>query len=123
MVRNRVAVGLLILAFLGAGFYSLATSQAIGNVAAYPNPFNPDKYTLTIKPTTTATFDGTISFIVYDFNQKQVYAGGSVTNSTITWSGHDDSGIRVAPGLYFIKLIQTFTNGAVGVKYIKLLVH
>jgi len=123
MNRWKIVSSILIAFLISFGFYSYGKSKAVGKVIAYPNPFHPGRHTLTIKPAQSATFNGTVSYIVYNYNEEVVYNGASVTNSVITWSGHDNSGVRVSPGLYFIKLKQTYTDSSVGLKFVKVLVQ
>jgi len=123
MNRWKIVSSVLIAFLLSFGFYSYAKTRAVGKVIAYPNPFHPGRQTLTIKPANSATFNGTVRYKVYDFNEKTVYNGSSSTNSVVTWSGHDNSGARVSPGLYYIKLTQTYPDTSIGVKFIKVLVQ
>ncbi|MCP4545978.1 MAG: T9SS type A sorting domain-containing protein, partial [bacterium] len=71
----------------------------------FPNPFN---------PTTTITFDmpksGKVDLAIYDVTGRRV---ATLVNGTvdagqheIMWQGKDDSGNRVASGLYFSRLIS-----------------
>ncbi|MES0488589.1 MAG: hypothetical protein ABUK01_01260 [Leptospirales bacterium] len=123
MNQRKIISSILIAFLISFGYYSYGKSKAIGKVIAYPNPFHPGKHTLTIKPANSATFSGTVRFKVYDFNENLAYSGSSVTNSVIKWSGHNNSGTRVSPGLYFIQLTQTYPDSSIGVKYVKVLVQ
>lgn len=90
---------------------------------AYPNPFNPATQTLTIKPKASPTFAGSVDYTVYDYNQREVYRGSTSAGTTITWSGYDKYGSRVAPGLYFIKLIHIKADQTTSVSIIKVIIH
>lgn len=90
-------------------------------IMAYPNPFNPETETLTIKPSDSTIFSGNVEYTIYNYNQRPVYSG-SVSNSAIYWSGHKGNGNRVPPGLYIVKIIQTQNDYSTGVGYVKVLV-
>jgi len=94
----------------------------LGKIIAYPNPFSPETDVLTIKPESSSTFNGSVEFKVYNFNEKEVFAG-QAANSQIIWNGHTADGKRLLPGLYFIKIIQTRSDLATGSKIIKIIVQ
>ena len=87
-----------------------------GNLKAYPNPYNPDTGYLTIEKTDgTAFVTGQYDLVIYDYNQKEVYRANpslDATGKKIIWSGTDSGGTKVAPGLYYLHLIQVGTSGS-----------
>ena len=94
----------------------------LGKIIAYPNPFSPETEVLTIKPENSSTFNGSVQFTVYNYNQREVFSG-QAANSSIIWNGHTADGKRILPGLYFIKIVQTRSDLATGSKIIKLIVQ
>lgn len=98
-----------------------ANEFSLGKVIAYPNPFSPESEILTVKPES-GTFNGTVDFKVYNFNEKMVFSG-QTSGAVITWNGHTADGKRLIPGLYFIKIIQTRgSDNASGTAILKLIV-
>jgi len=113
---------IILTAILMAAPFSLMHSKnrGIGTIRAYPNPFNPSSDTLTVDGSSINSATA-VSFTVYDFNQEEIYSG-TATSVPFTWSGYTKSGKRVSPGLYFIRIIATFSDNATGLKYIKVIV-
>jgi flagellar hook assembly protein FlgD len=70
---------------------------------AYPNPFNP---TTTIGYTMVT--DGFAEIAIYDVRGKLVrtlFSGNATAGfKEVVWDGRDDSGGRVASGVYFYQL-------------------
>jgi hypothetical protein len=73
--------------------------------ANYPNPFN---------PSTTIRFDvpqtGLVNLTIYDLNgrliETLVNENMAAVSHSVTWNGHDASGISVASGVYIYRLQQ-----------------
>ncbi len=121
-IKTKTKIGVALLAFFTVISSVNAKWKEIGDVIAYPNPFNPVKEILTIKPANAAAFDGQVEYIVYNYHQQEVYSG-SATNSAIVWGGYTKSGNQMAPGIYFIKLILTGSDNSTGVKIIKVIIQ
>lgn len=119
--RKRKTFFALLLLFVSFGD-SQAEWKEIGDVIAYPNPFNPVTDILTIKPADAAVFDGTVRYIVYNYHQQEIYSGSAV-QSAIVWGGYTQSGNKIAPGIYFIKLILTGSDNTTGTKMIKVIIQ
>ncbi|MDH5719469.1 MAG: T9SS type A sorting domain-containing protein [Spirochaetia bacterium] len=111
---------LLIAVFILTTFEAYSAKIDMGEVIAYPNPFNPDTQNLTIKKISGSFIS--VEFTVYDFNQKKVYEG-TASNSDITWNGYTKTGRRARPGLYFIKIIETTGDNSIAQKIIKVLIQ
>ena len=112
-----------ILIILSFGFFSAGLSAKavdMGDVKAYPNPLAASSQNLTIEKKT-GTFSSNVTMIVYDFNLKKVFEQSS-GGAKIFWNGHNSGGEKVAPGLYFIKLIEIQSDASVATKFIKLLI-
>ena len=81
-------------------------------IKAYPNPYNPTAGVLTIERTDGSQFAAQNDLIIYDFNLAEVYRGTvapepTSTNKKLLWGGVDAGGNRVAPGVYYVKVITT----------------
>ncbi len=79
---------------------------------AYPNPYNPTQGNLTIERSDGSAFSAQNDLVIYDFNLAEVYRASvaptdAPTNKKLTWGGIDSGGVRVAPGVYFVKVITT----------------
>lgn len=79
-------------------------------IKAYPNPYNPTQGNLTIeKVDGTAFSTAQNDLVVYDFSLTEVYRANPQPDGTgkkIFWAGFDNSGVKVAPGVYYIKLVS-----------------
>ncbi len=83
---------------------------------AYPNPYNPAAGNLTLEKTSGA-FTGTDhhDLVVLDYNLTEVYrTTATVTAGKISWPGIDNAGTKVAPGVYYVKVISNTTTGVEG---------
>lgn len=89
-------------------------------IKAYPNPYNPTAGVLTVERTDGSAFAAQNDLIIYDFNLAEVYRANiapidSPTNKKLVWGGVDAGGTRVAPGVYYVKVVTTsattVTNG------------
>lgn len=84
---------------------------------AYPNPYNPTAGVLTIEKLSGAyatTDQHDLSIL--DYNLTEVYRA-TVTPSAvgkITWTGIDNAGTKVVPGVYYVKVIVSKTTGVEG---------
>jgi len=84
-------------------------------IKAYPNPYNPTAGVLTIERTDGSAFAAQNDLIIYDFNLAEVYRATvapepTSTNKKLLWGGIDSGGTRVAPGIYYVKVISTGTT-------------
>lgn len=83
---------------------------------AYPNPYNPAAGVLTIENLDGSDFSTTQNdFVVYDFALNEVYRANLLPisgNKKLVWSGIDNAGIKVSPGIYYLKVIMTTGSGA-----------
>ncbi len=92
----------------------------MSGVHAYPVPFNPTQGVLQIDDD--GQGQNTIELIVYDINGDKVYS--SNYSAVATWSGRNQRGNRVSPGLYFIKVIFKKNDGSdYGRKILRILVR
>lgn len=79
-------------------------------VKAYPNPYNPQshkKLTIQFLSDTTGT---SYQYIIYNLNLKDVYSQNFSSldgSNNLYWHAIDKQGNRVAPGLYYMKIIVT----------------
>lgn len=106
--------------------FASAISAEVGDLKAYPNPFSPDKEYLKIARKDNANLPaGEIQLVVYDYSLREVYRKqGNGGGANIEWAGIDDTGRKVVPGLYFIKVIHIGTTaGDVSEKMLKVLVR
>lgn len=84
---------------------------------AYPNPYNPTAGVLTIEKTDGSDFSTSQNdLIIYDFSLHEVYKAnvlpsGTPANKKLVWSGIDNTGLKVSPGIYYIKVMSTTTTG------------
>ena len=122
-VKSFLFIAISLAAWFTLGGNLQAKYVTEDEIIAYPNPLNPVSETLTIKPKNSAGFAGTVEYIVYDYNQREVYRNTSSAGSSIRWSGYDAAGRRVAPGLYYIKLIHVRSNQNTSVTIIKVIIE
>lgn len=115
--------------FLILGFLLLYGTPIWGknfdlNVISFPNPFNPSLQTLTIQPSKEVLFPftSTLSVIIYDINFKKILEDNQQIGS-FRWSGFTLGGQRVAPGLYYFKIIEERMDKSIGMAWIKILVR
>jgi hypothetical protein len=88
---------------------------------AYPNPYNPSQGTLTIEKTSGSAFDSADhhDLVVLDFGLNEVYRTTVIPTTTaptgkIYWTGIDNGGTKVAPGIYYLKVITSKSTGVEG---------
>lgn len=83
---------------------------------AYPNPYNPTTGVLTIEKLSGAyatTDQHDLSIL--DYNLTEVYRATVTPNGgKITWTGIDNAGTKVVPGVYYVKVIVSKTTGVEG---------
>ncbi len=117
-MRNKVKIlGALILAGCLASTAGFALDMS--GVKAYPVPYNPDKSELKIDVPAGMNVDVKI----YDINGDVVIERSySAAAATINWSGRNNSGRKVKPGLYIIKVTAEGSSGEYGKKLIRILV-
>jgi hypothetical protein len=88
------------------------------NVYIYPNPFNPDAETGTIRYSLSE--NGNITIKIYDITSKLVrtlienVSRTSMTEFAEPWDGKNDSGDIVANGVYFYVIVSSSGERAVG---------
>lgn len=87
----------------------------IDSVKAYPVPFNPN-VTSVLK---IDGFTGTAKITIYDVNGDQLYS--TTASGSASWSGRNDKGRLVAPGMYIIK-VELDSSGNYGRKLIRILI-
>ena len=111
---------LMILVFTGGNIGSKDTY--IGNIIAYPNPFNNRTENLTLAKTGPVDFAATdnVRYLVYNFSMQQVYEGSA--SGKVVWNGFDSNGQRLRPGLYYIRLIVTESDGSIASGFLKVLI-
>ncbi len=100
-----------------SGVFILATDYTTNlEVKIYPNPYNPGKHKkLTVELSSTPT-DGSYQYIIFTYNLKEVYQQTFYDPSKVHWYGNDKSGNRVAPGLYYMKIIVAGGTDSSGIK-------
>lgn len=85
-------------------------------IKAYPNPYNPNAGVLTIENLDSSDFSKTQNdFIVYDFALNEIYRANILpiaADKKLVWAGIDNAGIKVSPGVYYLKVIRTTNAGA-----------
>ncbi len=117
---------------LPAGSTVQAKNIPLGSIKAYPNPLNNQTQNLTITRVNSANteigFSGSVKFIVYNLRLKKVFEDTqSAVGTSIKWGGHDSLGRRLPPGLYYIRLIETYStpaadSGSISSGFIKVLI-
>jgi hypothetical protein len=84
---------------------------------AYPNPYNPAAGNLTLEKTS-GIFSSTDhhDLVVLDYNLTEIYRTTATVTTTnkISWPGIDSGGTKVAPGVYYLKVISNTTTGVEG---------
>ncbi|HSV98216.1 MAG TPA: FlgD immunoglobulin-like domain containing protein [Spirochaetota bacterium] len=120
-MRNK-AKTLAALLLAGCVASTAAFALDMSGVMAYPVPFNPDKKTLTIGGLPPGASD--IRIKIFDINGDSVFERSySPAATTIEWSGRNNSGRKVKPGLYIIKVTaEDSATGNYGKKLIRILV-
>ncbi len=92
-------------------------------VKAYPVPFNPDKSTgLKLLLPAAPDISGIIKISIFDINGDLVFDRGYPSLAPFVWNGRNQSGRKVKPGLYIIKVSAEDSNGDYGKKLIRILV-
>jgi|JI8StandDraft_1071087.scaffolds.fasta_scaffold06576_5 hypothetical protein len=81
-------------------------------IKAYPNPYDAAAGVLTIERSDGSAFAAQNDLVIYDFNLAEVYRANvapidAPTNKKLVWGGVDSGGTRVAPGIYYVKVITT----------------
>lgn len=116
-MKRKLFLTIAFAALLGA-CSNLPPDETSG-IKAYPNPYNPTQGNLTIeKVDGTAFSTAQNDLVVYDFSLHEVYRANpqpvdSPANKKIVWAGFDNSGIKVAPGTYYLKLVSIGQTTAV----------
>jgi hypothetical protein len=112
----------LLIIFHGGVIYSLN----MDNIIAYPVPFNPNIQVLKIgyKPAVPPDTVDTVTIEIFDINGDTVFLREySSLNNPVIWNGYNNSGKKVKPGLYIIKVtIENSQSGARGLKIIRIVV-
>ncbi len=85
---------------------------------AYPNPYSPAAGVLTLEKLDGANFSDTQNLVVVlDFNLQEVYRANILPDTTknkIVWAGVDSNGNTIAPGVYYIQLMETNATAITG---------
>jgi hypothetical protein len=102
-------------AFLSGTACSNLPPESPGGIKAYPNPYLPTSGSLTIEKTDGTQFSTTDQhdLVIYDFNLREIYRANPPATAAgkIFWSGIDTDGTKVAPGIYYLKLVSTGQTG------------
>ena len=131
MFRNNHLFSLFFL-FLFFASVSLVTSREIdiGNVIAYPNPYNPSTSSTPIQIKRAGSggnppsdLAGEVTVTIYDASLKEVDRRQFGTGADTTWFGVDKLGQRVPPGLYYIHVIESRSDGSTGSKFVKMIIQ
>lgn len=123
-------LGFLIFLFLFFSFQIFHPREAhplsVHNIIAYPVPFNPRIQVLKIgyKPSVTPDTVDTVTIEVFDINGDSVFLREySSLNNPVIWNGYNNSGKRVKPGLYIIKVtVENSQSGERGLRIIRIVV-
>ena len=106
---NKIIAGFIFICLAMSSAYSKEGNTS--KIIAFPNPFNNKTENLTIDKNTLGTaFNGSVTMTVYDINLKEVFEK-EYAASRIRWSGFDSNGLRLKPGLYFIRLVERDSDG------------
>lgn len=92
-------------------------------IIAYPVPYNPGKGVMKIADTSGALTGSTVELSVFDINGDKVMSRSFVGFTNTYWNGRNESGTKVSPGLYIIKVTVETPSGYVGNKMIRILVQ
>jgi len=85
---------------------------------AFPNPFSTDKNVLTIMEKTdhgVQPFNAIASVNIYNYVGKRVFS--KQYHGKITWSGFDAQGNRMAPGVYYVKILFHHHDGGINTQW------
>jgi hypothetical protein len=88
------------------------------NLIAFPNPFKTDNQVLKIMEKTKngrKRFSASVKVTIFNYVGKKVF--GKKYYGKITWSGFDSQGNRMAPGVYFVKMLFHHNNGGVNTQW------
>lgn len=102
-----------------------ALALDLGNVIAYPVPFDPNRHILTIKDNAPSPAQvSKLKIDIFDINGDSVFSREIVLSGPVLtqWSGRNNSGRKVRPGLYIIRVTAENASGDYGRKIIKILV-
>ena len=107
-MKNKLL--LIIPALLWMSACSNLPPDETAGIKAYPNPYNPTQGNLTIEKTDGSDFSTTQNdLVVYDFSLHEIYRANpqpDTLKKKIYWAGFDNSGVKVAPGVYYLKLVS-----------------
>lgn len=96
------------------------------NIIAYPVPFNPRIQVLKIgyKPAVPPDNVNMVTIEIFDINGDSVFLREYTSlNNPVIWNGYNNSGKRVKPGLYIIKVtVENSQSGERGIKIIRIVV-
>ena len=88
------------------------------DLIAFPNPFSTDKQVLTIMEKTKNSkknFSAKVKVTIYNYVGKKVFS--KRYHGKIIWSGFDSSGNRMAPGVYFVKMLFHHNDGGINTQW------
>lgn len=115
-----LALACLFLSGQGAAAQTTNEQVSLNNVHNYPNPFHNKKEVTKIKffaVSGKAYANAGVSILIFDYNGKKVWTKRTAVNipagSTafeVPWGGENDLGKKVAPGLYYGKVILEAAN-------------
>lgn len=111
-----MAAGLI----LFGGACSNLPSEETSSIKAYPNPFNPSAGVLTIEKIDGSAFSAQAvnDLIIYDFALNEVYRANvqpvDAALKKLIWGGVDNSGTKISPGAYYVKVVASGVTGVTG---------
>lgn len=120
-MRKKIIV--LIIAVLPVLFTGIFADVTQG-IAAYPVPYNPGRGVMKISDLSGAlTGIQSVEVIIFDINGDRVFSRNFAGFTNVVWNGRNDSGVKVSPGMYIVKVTVEDANGYVGKRLIRILVN
>lgn len=118
---------ILITIFLIFILFDFLAAIDMGQVVAYPIPFNPKKGS---KLLTIDNRSGgpaglyNIDLTILDINGDEVFSRTYSDFSSLKWNGNNKKGKRVRPGFYILKIdVEDTTTGSHGSKIFRILIR
>lgn len=119
--RMKKYILLMIAASLQAVLYCGPVSAlSLSGVVAYPVPYNPNTQLMKIdSPSPIPVSKVTIE--IFDINGDGVFKR-DFTSFPANWNGRNNSGRKVKPGMYIVKVTAEATDGGFARKILRILV-